>query len=90
MLGDLQAGKPLELPWLAGAVVRRSERHGLQADANRFVAVPRWRRTDGDELTRRECHDAPAACADQLRVLPAQHAGGRREAEDRGEPNSPR
>jgi 2-dehydropantoate 2-reductase len=39
MLGDLQAGKPLELPWLAGAVVRRSEAHGLQADANRFVAA---------------------------------------------------
>ena len=39
MLGDLLAGKPLELPWLAGAVVRRSERHGLNADANRFVAA---------------------------------------------------
>jgi len=39
MLGDLQAGKPLELPWLAGAVVRRCERHGLKADANRFVAA---------------------------------------------------
>jgi 2-dehydropantoate 2-reductase len=39
MLGDLQAGKPLELPWLAGAVVRRSERHGLNAEANRFVAA---------------------------------------------------
>jgi len=24
---------------LAGAVVRRSERHGLQAEANRFVAA---------------------------------------------------
>jgi 2-dehydropantoate 2-reductase len=39
MLGDLLAGKPLELPWLAGAVVRRSEQHGLNADANRFVAA---------------------------------------------------
>jgi 2-dehydropantoate 2-reductase len=39
MLGDLQTGKPLELPWLAGAVVRRSEQHGLRADANRFVAA---------------------------------------------------
>jgi 2-dehydropantoate 2-reductase len=39
MAGDLQAGKPLELPWLAGAVVRRSEAHGLNADANRFVAA---------------------------------------------------
>jgi 2-dehydropantoate 2-reductase len=39
MLGDLLAGKPLELPWLAGAVMRRSERHGLNAEANRFVAA---------------------------------------------------
>ncbi|HEY6512641.1 MAG TPA: 2-dehydropantoate 2-reductase, partial [Burkholderiaceae bacterium] len=39
MLGDLLAGKPLELPWLAGAVVRRSETHGLKAEANRFVAA---------------------------------------------------
>jgi 2-dehydropantoate 2-reductase len=39
MLGDLQAGKPLELPWLAGAVVRRSDQHGLNADANRFVTA---------------------------------------------------
>jgi len=39
MLGDLLAGKPLELPWLAGAVVRRSERHGLEPPANRFVAA---------------------------------------------------
>ena len=39
MLGDLAAGKPLELPWLAGAVMRRSEQHGLPADANRFVAA---------------------------------------------------
>jgi 2-dehydropantoate 2-reductase len=39
MVGDLLAGKPLELPWLAGAVVRRSERHGLPAEANRFIAA---------------------------------------------------
>jgi len=39
MLGDLQAGKPLELPWLAGAVVRRSAQHALTAPANRFVAA---------------------------------------------------
>jgi len=39
MLGDLTAGKPLELPWLAGAVVRRSDTHGLKAEANRFVAA---------------------------------------------------
>lgn len=39
MLHDLEAGRPLELPWLAAAVVRRSERFGLEAPANRFVAA---------------------------------------------------
>lgn len=39
MANDLDAGRPLELPWLAGAVVRRSARAGLPADANRFVAA---------------------------------------------------
>jgi len=39
MANDLDAGRPLELPWLAGAVARRSERVGLPATANRFVAA---------------------------------------------------
>jgi len=39
MANDLDAGRPLELPWLAGAVVRRSARLGLPATANRFVAA---------------------------------------------------
>lgn len=39
MAHDLDAGRALELPWLAGAVVRRSERAGLSAAANRFVAA---------------------------------------------------
>lgn len=39
MANDLDAGRPLELPWLAGAVVRRSGRAGLPATANRFVAA---------------------------------------------------
>lgn len=39
MANDLDAGKPLELPWLAGAVARRSARAGLKADANRFIAA---------------------------------------------------
>ena len=39
MANDLDAGRALELPWLAGAVVRRSERVGLPATANRFVAA---------------------------------------------------
>ncbi len=37
MLHDLEAGRPLELPWLAGAVVRRSARHGRPAPANAFI-----------------------------------------------------
>jgi 2-dehydropantoate 2-reductase len=39
MLHDLEAGRPLELPWLAAAVVRRSARCGLQAPVNRFIAA---------------------------------------------------
>ena len=39
MANDLDAGRPLELPWLAGAVLRRSQRVGLPATANRFVAA---------------------------------------------------
>lgn len=39
MAHDLDAGRALELPWLAGAVVRRGERAGLPAAANRFVAA---------------------------------------------------
>jgi 2-dehydropantoate 2-reductase len=39
MANDLDAGRPLELPWLAGAVVRRSQRAGLAATANRFIAA---------------------------------------------------
>jgi 2-dehydropantoate 2-reductase len=39
MANDLDAGRALELPWLAGAVVRRSGRTGLPATANRFVAA---------------------------------------------------
>jgi 2-dehydropantoate 2-reductase len=39
MAHDLDAGRALELPWLAGAVVRRSARVGMEASANRFVAA---------------------------------------------------
>ena len=39
MLHDLEAGRALELPWLAAAVVRRSERLGIAAPANRFIAA---------------------------------------------------
>ena len=39
MANDLDAGKPLESPWLAGAVVRRSQARSLKANANRFIAA---------------------------------------------------
>ena len=51
MLGDLLAGKPLELPWLAGAVVRRGAAHGLEAPANRFVAAALAPYVDGAPKT---------------------------------------
>lgn len=37
MLGDLEAGAKLELPWLAGAVVRMAQEHGLEAPVNRTI-----------------------------------------------------
>jgi 2-dehydropantoate 2-reductase len=37
MLHDLQAGRPLELPWLSGAVVRLGQRHALEARVNRAI-----------------------------------------------------
>lgn len=37
MLGDLEAGGKLELPWLSGAVARMSRVAGLEAPANRAV-----------------------------------------------------
>lgn len=37
MQHDLEAGKPLEAPWLCGAVVRMSEESGLEAPVNRAI-----------------------------------------------------
>jgi 2-dehydropantoate 2-reductase len=37
MQHDLEAGKPLEAPWLCGAVVRMSEEAGLEAPVNRTI-----------------------------------------------------
>lgn len=37
MQHDLEAGKPLEAPWLCGAVVRMSEELGLEAPVNRTI-----------------------------------------------------
>ena len=39
MLHDLQAGRPLELPWLSGAVVRLGERHGIATPVNRTIVA---------------------------------------------------
>lgn len=37
MQHDLEAGKPVEAPWLCGAVVRMSDESGLQAPVNRTI-----------------------------------------------------
>jgi hypothetical protein len=39
MLDDLERGRPLELPWLSGAVVRIGREHGVQTPTHRFVAA---------------------------------------------------
>jgi 2-dehydropantoate 2-reductase len=39
MLHDLEAGRQLELPWLAGAVVRRSAARGLATPACSFICA---------------------------------------------------
>jgi 2-dehydropantoate 2-reductase len=39
MLHDLEAGRPLELPWLSGAVVRLAAARGLAAPVNRVIAA---------------------------------------------------
>jgi 2-dehydropantoate 2-reductase len=37
MSHDRAAGKPLELPWLSGSVVRLGEKHGVPTPTHRFV-----------------------------------------------------
>jgi len=37
MLHDLQAGRPLELPWLSGAVVRLGQQHTIATPVNRTI-----------------------------------------------------
>lgn len=39
MLMDLEAGKPLELPWLAGRICELGARHGIATPANRAVVA---------------------------------------------------
>ena len=39
MLEDLERGRPLELPWLSGAVVRIGRQHGVDTPIHRFIAA---------------------------------------------------
>lgn len=39
MLVDLEAGKPLELPWLSGKMAALGARHGLKTPANSAVVA---------------------------------------------------
>jgi 2-dehydropantoate 2-reductase len=39
MLGDLEAHRRLELPWLSGAIVRMGEALGVPTPVHRFIAT---------------------------------------------------
>jgi 2-dehydropantoate 2-reductase len=39
MLEDLERGRPLELPWLSGAVARIGQEHGVDTPIHRFIAT---------------------------------------------------
>lgn len=39
MLGDLERGKPLELPWLSGAIVRIGREQGVPTPTHEFIAT---------------------------------------------------
>jgi 2-dehydropantoate 2-reductase len=39
MLEDLERGKPLELPWLSGAVTRIGKEHGVETPIHRFITA---------------------------------------------------
>lgn len=47
MLVDLEAGKPIEMPWLSGRVVDLARSHGIDVPANRAVAAALAPFTDG-------------------------------------------
>lgn len=47
MLGDLNRGRRLELPWLSGAVMRLGKAHGVPTPANRFVCAALQLHADG-------------------------------------------
>ncbi len=39
MLEDLERGRPLELPWLSGAVVRIGEETGVETPTHRLIVT---------------------------------------------------
>jgi len=47
MLEDLERGKPLELPWLSGAIVRIGREVGVETPIHRFVATVLKPHVDG-------------------------------------------
>ena len=47
MLGDLERGNRLELPWLSGGVVQMARELGIQAPANQFVSTALKHYIDG-------------------------------------------
>jgi 2-dehydropantoate 2-reductase len=49
MAVDLERGKPLELPWLSGAVVRLGKQLGVPTPANAFVVTALKLYVDGDQ-----------------------------------------
>jgi 2-dehydropantoate 2-reductase len=57
MLDDLERGKPLELPWLSGAVVRIGDELGVATPTHRFIATVLRPHVPGS----RPAHPAPPA-----------------------------
>jgi 2-dehydropantoate 2-reductase len=49
MLEDLERGRPLELPWLSGAVVRIGEEAGVPTPIHRFIATVLKPHTNGSK-----------------------------------------
>jgi 2-dehydropantoate 2-reductase len=47
MLEDLERGRPLELPWLSGAVVRIGREHGVDTPIHRFITTVLQPHVDG-------------------------------------------
>lgn len=51
MAEDLKEGRPLELPWLSGAVLRLGQEMGLQTPANEFVTTALTLHVDGADAS---------------------------------------